>query len=158
MTRFADPPSSPAPKHVRELLAKATQPTLEALEMEGYTVKGWEQGYGEFGASASLTRSNEEAQREIDLSVGWVEGDPVATVMITRTPRKSVRDDLFLSRFVQQAMPGFDQDSLRIDSKKPIHEEIRGVFSIYTDLLQGPAAAIVRGDAWETGHFPDWTL
>lgn len=158
MARFPESRRSPTPEQVREMLAEATKPVVRLLEEHGYEIEGWERGPDEFGPATALVLANPRAERKVNLSLAWMEGQPVAEVMIIRTPRQSVQDDLFPSLLVEKTTPSFDTRSLLIDTGKPVQEEIRRVFRLYTELLRGPAAPILRGEAWETGHYTDWTL
>lgn len=149
---------APDPEQVQELLAVAADPVVRLLEAKGYQVEGWRAGPDEFGPSVSLVLANHQAEREVDLNLAWVEDQPVAEVMIIRTPRMSVSDDFFLSLFLREKIRNFNHLTLAIRPEKPVAEEIIRVFGVYAELLQGPAAAILTGEAWEEGHYTDWTL
>lgn len=158
MANVPESTKGPSPERVRALLDDAKDPVVRTLEAFAYTETGWEQGPDEFGPSTTLLLANRRAGREVHLTLAWVVGEPVADVMIVRTPRKSVSDDLFLSLFARKANPELDPTALEIDPGKPVPEEVHRVMSVFAELLAGPAAALLRGEAWEEGHYVDWTL
>lgn len=153
-----EPAKPPTLEEVYEALRDRASTVTRLLQDYGYNETGREDGTSDFGPSAYLVFSNRAAAREVRLGLAWLEGVPVVNVSISRDPYRSVDDYLSVSRFAKKHLAGFDQQTLSVNPEEAAEDEIGRVFGTYAELLRGPALPILRGEAWEEGHYVDWTL